>query len=339
MSNRKYDLAVFIGRFQPLHKGHEHIVAHANDLADRTLVLIGSAHKPRSPKNPLTFDERSRLFHSLGYNTLTTAPIIDTIYDDTAWISQVQYQIESAKKFKDDTVCIVGYAKDMSSEYLKWFPNYARETVTKPYIMNNQMISATDIRAAYYDVENRGTYYASQFLSTNVYHDVLRALQFDVDDLIRWHEYNEDYELEWGRGPHVTTDALVVQSGHVLLIKRKSDPGKNLWALPGGFLNRERVIDGMIRELREETCLKIPEKVLRGSIVDSEVFDHPDRSERSHILSHVFHIKLDDTSPLPKVRGADDAAKAEWVPISIIKQTSFREQMFEDHADIIDRFI
>ncbi|MGI9055864.1 MAG: bifunctional nicotinamide-nucleotide adenylyltransferase/Nudix hydroxylase, partial [Pyrinomonadaceae bacterium] len=36
-----------------------------------------------------------------------------------------------------------------------------------------------------------------------------------------------------------TTDAVVVQSGHVLVVRRKVHPGKGLLALPGGFLKSD----------------------------------------------------------------------------------------------------
>lgn len=52
----------------------------------------------------------------------------------------------------------------------------------------------------------------------------------------------------------VTVDSIVLKSGHVLLVRRKSAPGKNLFAFPGGYLQQnESLVDCAIRELREET--------------------------------------------------------------------------------------
>jgi NAD+ diphosphatase len=46
--------------------------------------------------------------------------------------------------------------------------------------------------------------------------------------------------------------------GRVLLGRRAFDPGKNLWDLPGGFLHEdEHPLDGLRREVREETALEI----------------------------------------------------------------------------------
>jgi bifunctional NMN adenylyltransferase/nudix hydrolase len=106
-------------------------------------------------------------------------------------------------------------------------------------------------------------------------------------------------------------------------------------ALPGGFINvRERVVDGILRELREETKLKIPEKVLRGSIQKVELFDAVDRSLRGRTITHAALIEL-PAGKLPPVKGSDDAKKAVWVPLSSIRE----EDMFEDHYHIIDGLV
>jgi bifunctional NMN adenylyltransferase/nudix hydrolase len=128
-----------------------------------------------------------------------------------------------------------------------------------------------------------------------------------------------------------TVDAVVVQSGHVLLVKRGAMPGKGLLALPGGFLNaHEKRLDGMLRELREETKIKVPERVLYGNIIKEETFDEPNRSSRGRTITTAYTIMLPN-GPLPKIKGADDAEKAMWVPLSAVASN----MMFEDHFDII----
>ena len=129
-----------------------------------------------------------------------------------------------------------------------------------------------------------------------------------------------------------TVDACVVQSGHVLLVKRRAAPGKGLWALPGGFLNADEYVDdAVLRELREETGIKVPEPVLRGSVVCWDKFDHPHRSARGRTITFAYLIHLAD-GKLPKVKGADDAEKAKWVPIADVR----RDMIFEDHYHIIN---
>jgi bifunctional NMN adenylyltransferase/nudix hydrolase len=94
------------------------------------------------------------------------------------------------------------------------------------------------------------------------------------------------------------------------------------------------MLDGAIRELKEETKIKVPVPVLKGSIKDSKTFDPPNRSSRGRTITQAFLIDL-GVGELPKVKGADDAEKAFWVPFNQVKQ----EKMFEDHAHIISHFI
>jgi ADP-ribose pyrophosphatase YjhB (NUDIX family) len=52
--------------------------------------------------------------------------------------------------------------------------------------------------------------------------------------------------------------AVIVRDGKVLLGRRRFDPGKGRWDLPGGFLHEgEDAVEGLRREVREETGLEI----------------------------------------------------------------------------------
>ena len=131
----------------------------------------------------------------------------------------------------------------------------------------------------------------------------------------------------------VTTDNVVIRSGHVLLIKRRYNPGKGLWALPGGFLDvSEKIEDGAVRELKEETRINITKKELRKSIVESKVFDHPNRSLRGRTITHAYLYDL-GYGQLPEIKANDDASGAHWVPLS--EAHRMEEFFFEDHYDIL----
>ena len=122
----------------------------------------------------------------------------------------------------------------------------------------------------------------------------------------------------------------------MLLVKRKHAPGIGLWALPGGFLQPDETrVYGMLRELKEETKIKVPGPVLMGSIKSQKTFDHPHRSTRGRTITTAFFIDLGFSEKLPKVHGSDDAEKAVWVPFKDVDRT----KMMEDHFHIIDTFI
>lgn len=339
----KYDVLVFIGRFQPFHIGHEQVIRTALTLAENVIVLIGSANQPRTIKNPWTYMERVGMIadgldlSKADAGRVTYAPLPDAAYNNQKWTANVQaavddivYKNVSSSKLK---IGIIGHAKDSSSYYLKMFPQW--ELVEHEM---NEIISATDLRGLMF--EGKNIRFIQSLLPVKVF-EYMRNWRFTPEFNVLLEEYIhiQKYKEAWKAAPYaptfVTTDAVVVQSGHVLLIQRRAAPGAGLLALPGGFLNQEEyLVEGMLRELREETKLKVPAPVLKGSIVNTRVFDKPDRSLRGRTITHAFLIQL-PPGDLPPVKGGDDAAKALWVPISDIKE----ELMFEDHHAIIQHML
>ena len=204
-------------------------------------------------------------------------------------------------------------------------------------------INATDIRKDLFEVnsstlENLKNLMPSASRSKML--DILLSASSQWKVLEQEYHMIKKYKEAWKAAPFpptfMTVDAVVVQSGHILLVKRGDMPGKGLWALPGGFLNQEEtMLDGAIRELKEETKIKVPVTVLKGSIKASKTFDAPNRSVRGRTITQAFYIDLGMADELPKVKGSDDAEKAFWIPFNQVKQ----EKMFEDHFHIIDNFL
>ncbi|TFG97415.1 bifunctional nicotinamide-nucleotide adenylyltransferase/Nudix hydroxylase [Candidatus Thorarchaeota archaeon] len=339
MSTKKYDYAIFIGRFQPLHNGHRKVIQTALAIADKVIVVIGSADQPRTPKNPWTASERSAMIiaEELDHPNIRIVRVRDQKYNDQKWTASIQAAVAQATftdSWRDKTTfCLIGHNKDESSYYLKMFPQW--ELVDHEM---DELVSSTDLRALYFEGKNL------KFLKALVPAHVYKTLESfrnteEFNVLVREYVTIEDYKKSWEVAPYaptfVTTDAVVVQSGHILLVLRGATPGEGQWALPGGFLNQaETMEDGMIRELREETKLKVPAPVLKGSIKASKVFDYPSRSLRGRTITNAFLIEL-PSGELPKVKGGDDAKRAKWFPIAEVKP----EEMFEDHFDIISYFL
>jgi bifunctional NMN adenylyltransferase/nudix hydrolase len=177
---------------------------------------------------------------------------------------------------------------------------------------------------------------------------VFKVLKAEIDNNTPEYQrlYDEyrhviDYKAMWSSAPFppmfVTTDAVVIKSGHVLVVRRRGQPGKGLLALPGGFLREdEKIEDGCIRELKEETRIGIPKDELKKRIKSQRVFDHPSRSLRGRTITHAFEIDLGAGS-LPKVKGDDDAEKAFWMPLRDVMRCE--EEFFEDHFHIINYFV
>ncbi|AXQ68359.1 cytidyltransferase [Caulobacter phage CcrBL10] len=182
------------------------------------------------------------------------------------------------------------------------------------------------------------------------------------------------YRERWGPGPFLAVDGVVECAGHVLRIERGGAEGLGMKALPGGFVNAgSSLLANCLREIIEETALfiserdypnfvhwlaackqaeklglrppaapgyvvKAMEELRRFLVGEPQVFDDPHRSRRAHIISTAFHFLIPPPAlglSLPVVKGHDDAAAADWDPISEIDPSN----TFEDHAFIVDRML
>jgi bifunctional NMN adenylyltransferase/nudix hydrolase len=346
------DFGVFIGRFQPLHIGHEHVVRQALKTVKHLIVLVGSANVARDARNPFTFEERKAMFRSsfayeMAEERLVIAPLDDHLYSDTAWVTEVQRRVDaiiqdigSAHGHRDAgsadfSIALTGYGKDASSYYLNLFPEWSNIQIDSQY----GTFSSSDIRERFFrripevpaSILSAGI---AQWMDEFKLGETFRALLAET-------EYLADYPKQWGRGPFVTADAVAVQSGHILLVERGRLPGKGLLALPGGFVDPgERIRDAAIRELREETSIAdskgtIPPAMLASFIEDSRtrIFDAPSRSLRGRIITHAFLFRLPNRRKLFSVKGGDDAAKAHWHRLGDLRPDMF----FEDHWSIIEQ--
>jgi bifunctional NMN adenylyltransferase/nudix hydrolase len=355
----KYDMAVFIGRFQPFHLGHRAVIEQGLEQADHVVVLVGSARSPRCHRNPFSFAERKEMilgaFSGEVRDRVIVLPLEDAAYNDAQWVLNVQKQVEQGAWYaglagatlgtisEKVRVALIGHSKDATSYYLKLFPQWDNIEVSNFRDLNGTLIRSTFFSNIGHmwvkdaDGHRAGDLPRDATITGNVREFLEGFIDTPEYKLIRdENEFIRKYRASWASAPYaptfVTVDAIVVQSGHVLLVRRGANPGKGLWAMPGGFINAdERIRNAVIRELREETGIKVPDAVLRGSIVEQDVFDDPNRSARGRTITHAFLIKLRDETALPKVKGMDDADKARWVPISQLKPEDF----FEDHYHIV----
>ena len=108
----------------------------------------------------------------------------------------------------------------------------------------------------------------------------------------------------------------------VLLIKRRNNPFKNFWALPGGFVDENEDLEAAaIRELQEETSIKIE------SLEQLKAFGKPFRDPRNHTVSVAFlGFVQDETIAI----AADDAMEVKWFSIDELPELAF------DHDEIIN---
>ena len=136
-----------------------------------------------------------------------------------------------------------------------------------------------------------------------------------------------EYTYKYPR-PAVTADCVVITreaEPKVLLIQRGYDPYKGCWAFPGGFMNMDETTKQCaIRELKEETGLKV------DTIHQIGAYSKVDRDPRGRTITVAYLAIID--KPVD-VTGQDDAAKAEWWPLSALPELAF------DHAEIMDEAV
>lgn len=319
--SKPYDFVLFLGRFQPFHNGHQHVVNKALCYTDNVICGIGSARSARRPRNPWTWGERAAMLPS---NVIST-PIRDFTYREDRWVQGVQDAVHAIAhpRHKAPRIAIISKTKEGDDDILKYFPNW-----TPLPVLDGPTLNATDIRKAYFEKGSLQGVPASteQFLAG--WHGGK-----DHRYLKEWMKFCDDYKVAHDSGEfhrnNVTGDALVLCGGMVLMVVRKDHPGKGMLALPGGHLKpKETAIGAAIRELQEETGIVVsPRQVERV-----EWFDDPYRSDLCRTVTACSLIRLDSVPPL--VPG-DDAADCRWVPLNRI----FEDECFDDHYHIIDKFI
>jgi 8-oxo-dGTP diphosphatase len=122
--------------------------------------------------------------------------------------------------------------------------------------------------------------------------------------------------------PKLMVDVVVPsEEGHILLIRRGSDPYEGYWALPGGFVEvRETLEAAAVRETEEETGLEVEIVHLIG------VYSDPNRDPRGHNVSVAYLARAQNDEPL----GASDAAEASFMDPSTVELAFDHEKIIAD---------
>ena len=126
----------------------------------------------------------------------------------------------------------------------------------------------------------------------------------------------------------ITVDAVVfgyesIPRISVLLVKRKYEPFKGTWAIPGGFVeNEESLEDAVSRELKEETGIKIT------YLEQLYTFGNPQRDPRQRIISVAYFGLV--RPEIYKISADSDADEVKWFDIHKLPKLAF------DHDHILD---
>lgn len=116
------------------------------------------------------------------------------------------------------------------------------------------------------------------------------------------------------RQPLVGVGAVLVCSGKILLEKRKNEPGRGKWSIPGGLVELGEVSgQTVMREVREETGLVVENPGLMDVVDDVEL--DGDGKVKYHFVIIDYLVRLKGGT----LKAASDAAELRWVRLDEVE--------------------
>lgn len=142
----KYKCGLYVGRFQPIHIGHENIIRKMLEECNFVIVAIGSAQEHNTPRNPFSFYERKDLITNVFYREVISGKLIiiplkdrENPSNDASW---GDYVFDKVKWFTNEKPDVVYEGEE--TERNTWYDNQNVEIIRVP--RTEVMISATEIR-------------------------------------------------------------------------------------------------------------------------------------------------------------------------------------------------
>jgi len=112
--------------------------------------------------------------------------------------------------------------------------------------------------------------------------------------------------------------AAVVDGTRLLLVRRGREPGKGLWAVPGGKVRfGETLEEAAAREVAEETGLQV--------VIGDLIWAGESIGDHGHIVLIDFLAEATEGDLKP----GDDAEEAEWVEIDDLGDWPLTPTMFQ----------
>ena len=116
---------------------------------------------------------------------------------------------------------------------------------------------------------------------------------------------------EYPTTPIAGVGAVIFSGKNILLVRRRNEPSKDMWGLPGGVVELgERVEDAIVREVEEETGIRVePLRLL--TVLNSIRRNSEGRTRFHYILSEFLCKKVEG-----ELKASTDASDAGWFPVN-----------------------
>ena len=141
-------IGLYLGRFQPFHKGHLSVIQEAMKHCDHLIIAIGSAQEEATLKNPFSYTERVDMiydclehYYPLDFHKFTVIGIEDRneYSDDSSW---GKYLISTVEELTGLRPHISFEGEETIRSH--WFDDVDIERVVIPRELVK--VSATDVR-------------------------------------------------------------------------------------------------------------------------------------------------------------------------------------------------
>ena len=344
--SKKYKLAVVIGRRQISHKGHELLTKHALEIAERVLLIFGSAFKCRDPSNPFTWQERAEMATSI----LTNDELRRTIclpsrdyYNDEKWVDDIKGMVRCFERVPNNIV-LVGHKKsgDNDTYYLDNFSEWALDCIesnvntsstilreqyfnaikTKLVGVLDQMVRDGNISAPVSDfLKQWSRIHSQEYREIAIYHKMLSNKEVILDN----RPNNIRYQLL----------GVITRSDHILLEKRIGYCDGSFGIPSTPIIEHESCINTVITMLNYGLGINVSRDTWLKYYNGVKIYDHPKRSAIGRVIALVHNF---DFSNVNIPMNLSDESKPIFVHAN--KLRSIEDQIFEDNfiiaAEILD---
>jgi len=124
--------------------------------------------------------------------------------------------------------------------------------------------------------------------------------------------------------PLVDVGAILIRDGKILLEKRKNEPDKGKWSVPGGLVELgESLEQAVTREVKEETGLTVEEPKL-FDVVENVVSNEKGRIKYHYVIVYYF-VKQQGG----KLKATSDASELRWVQLAEVEKCDLPKRLRE----------